>query len=54
MIIEFSDIYISKIFSEDNNGNVTEITLMDVKINEKIDDSEFKKEVPLNTEIFNY
>jgi outer membrane lipoprotein carrier protein len=54
LIIEFSDIYISKIFSEDNNGNVTEITLMDVKINEKIDDSEFKKEVPLNTEIFNY
>lgn len=54
LIIEFSNIYISKIFSEDNNGNVTEITLMDVKINEKIDDSEFKKEVPLNTEIFNY
>ncbi|MCB4203415.1 outer membrane lipoprotein carrier protein LolA [Deferribacterales bacterium Es71-Z0220] len=54
LLIEFSDEYIKKITSEDNNGNLTTVTFTNVQINVKLDGSEFKKEVPLNTEIFNY
>jgi outer membrane lipoprotein carrier protein len=54
LLIEFSDEYIKRITSEDNNGNLTTVTFTNVQINVKLDESEFKKEVPLNTEIFNY
>lgn len=54
LLLEFSDRYIKKINSEDNNGNLTVITFNNVQIDANIEEYEFKKEVPLNTEIFNY
>lgn len=54
ILLTLSDSYISIIESEDKNGNKTVIQMKNVEINTPIDDAEFKKEIPLKTEIFNY
>lgn len=54
IILTLNDSYISFIESEDKNGNRTVIEMKNVKINTPINDNEFKKEIPLKTEIFNY
>lgn len=52
--ITFSQEYIEKIYSLDNNGNYTTIYFNDVKINSDIPQEKFSPQIPLGTEIFNY
>jgi outer membrane lipoprotein carrier protein len=54
LILQFSDIYIKKIVSEDLNGNKTEITFNNVILNPKLTESDFNRDIPPGTEIFNY
>ncbi len=52
--ITFSQEYIKKIYSLDNNGNYTTIYFNEVKINSDIPPEKFSPQIPLGTEIFNY
>ena len=54
ILLSLGDSYIKMIESEDKNGNKTVVEIKNVEINIPIDDAEFKKEIPLKTEIFNY
>ena len=50
--ITFKDNIISEINSKDNNGNLTTITLSNVVLDKKINDSSFKKKLPKDVNIF--
>lgn len=54
LILHFSDIYIKKIVSEDLNGNKTEITFNSVILNPNLTESDFNRDIPPGTEIFNF
>ncbi|MGA1861923.1 outer membrane lipoprotein carrier protein LolA [Deferribacter thermophilus] len=54
IILQFDNIFVKRIKSEDNSGNITEIVFQNVEVNKKIDDKVFNLVVPLDTEIFDY
>lgn len=51
--IIFKDNVISEINSKDNAGNLTTITLSNVELDKKINESSFKKKLPDDVNVFN-
>lgn len=54
LIMSFGEKYLKKIYSVDKKGNHTEITFENISLNVDIPTGVFDKEVPIDTEIFNY